>query len=100
MPAHHVGVCSAWHALTGVQIQKLVNLRGSQSISHLQLLNDKHLTGNRLFAKPRPLRVLTRHSRQQHRVGLMLETDLKKQEIFTDLPVFTRGSITCSLYLS
>lgn len=31
------------HFLAGVQVEELVHLRGSQSVSDLQVLHDKHL---------------------------------------------------------
>lgn len=81
LPSHHVGVGSARHALAGVEVEEFVDLWGGQSVSNLQLLNNKHLPGERLFATG----THTDHSchwplpiRSSHRpwVSLMLEGHL------------------------
>lgn len=80
--SHHVGVGSAWHALTGVEVEEFVDLWGGQSVSNLQLLNDEHLPGEGLLAagtNPDPycrwsLPILPRYC---HWVGLMLEGHLE-----------------------
>lgn len=78
--AHHVGVGSAGHALTGVQVEELVELRGGQSVTHLQLLHNEHLPREWLLPYTWSFYILPRDSRRCHnRVRLMLETDLERQ---------------------
>lgn len=43
--AHHVRMCASRQPLTRVQMKELVDLRGGQSVSDLQLLNNEHLSG-------------------------------------------------------
>lgn len=77
---HHVGVGSARHALTGVLVQELVDLRGSQTVSHLKFLDDKHLSGNRLLPKAWSFCIQSCSRGRHHWVRLMLETDLKREK--------------------
>lgn len=71
---------SAWHALTGVQVQELVDLRGSQTVSHFHFLDDKHLAGNRLFSEARSFCIWSCFRGSHHWIRLMLETDLKREK--------------------
>lgn len=81
---HHVGVSSARHALTGVEVEELVDLWGGQSVSNFQLLHDEHLPGEGLLATrtdPQsrcdgPLPILPNSC---HRIGLMLERHLENK---------------------
>lgn len=82
---HHVGVSSARHALTGVQVQELVDLRGSQTVSHLQFLDDKHLAGKRLFSEAWSFSIWSCSRGHHHWVRLMLETDLKREKEVIEL---------------
>lgn len=81
--SHHVGVCSAGHALAGVQVEELVELGRGQAVAYLQLLNDEHLAGQRLLAhranpRPRHPSLLTRPSRRHHhQIRLVLEAHLE-----------------------
>lgn len=49
LPPHHVGVSSAGHALTGIEVEEFVDLRGGQSVPNFQLLDDEHLSGEGLL---------------------------------------------------
>lgn len=80
LPAHHVGVGSPWHALTGIQVEEFVDLRRGQSVTHLQLLHNEHLSWERLLSKSHPFNVLPWNRRgHDHKVRLVLEADLESQ---------------------
>lgn len=73
---------TAGHALTGVEVEEFVDLRGSQSVSNFQLLYDEHLPGEGLLAtrtdpNPRCHQPFTILPCYHHRVGLMLEGHLE-----------------------
>lgn len=81
---HHVGVSTARHALAGVEVEELVDLRGGQSISNLQLLHDEHLPGERLLttragSRPHWARALAILPSYCPRIGLVLEGHLWKR---------------------
>lgn len=95
--SHHVGVGSAGHALTSVEVEEFVDLWGGQSVSNFQLLDDEHLPGERLLTTGTdpdhrccwPLPILPRYC---HRVGLMLERHLEDK---TGDTCWDRGTVIC-----
>jgi len=65
LQAEHVGVALARSHLVGVQVQQLVDVGGSQTIAHLEGLDDGDLT-RRLVAKFRVNLVLEANLLQRH----------------------------------
>lgn len=79
---HHVGVSSAGHTLTSVKVEEFVDLRGRQSVSNFQLLDNEHLPREGLLAAgtnsyPSCQRSLPILHYCCHREGFMLKGYLK-----------------------
>lgn len=74
---HHVRMGFSGHFLARIQVEKLVHLWGSQSVSYLQVLHNKHLPWDRLiYCWPRSHLglwvhlVLKPHLRRREKKGL------------------------------
>lgn len=75
--SHHVRMRFSGHLLARIQVEELVHLWGSQSVSYLQVLDNKHLPRHRLIhCRPR--------SPPSLRVHIVLKPHLKWVERESD----------------